>query len=117
MTVLQSAAGALAGAFSAVADLAAAVFGLSGHTPVMVSTAAVAGTEADVSGGAAGACGPSVAAGPGCAGEGWRGGGTLGAACPQARVPNRTHSSQLLRIGRILQDWSTRKVKMPSRKS
>jgi hypothetical protein len=62
--------------------------------PVIVRTAASLGTEADVSG----------------AWAGWAV-GTLCAACPQASVPIKTHTSQLIRIKHFLQDWSTRKVK------
>jgi len=78
-----------AGAFAAVAGLAgvplaAAALGVAGHTPLTVITAAVSGTEADVSAGATGAaCG------------GW---GALGGAWPHASVPSKTHSSQLFRI-------------------
>src|SRR5262252_2767232 len=64
------------------------------QTPVMVRTAASLGTEAEVSG----------------AWAGWAG-GTLCAACPQASVPIKTHTSQRIRIKHFLQDWSTRKVK------
>jgi hypothetical protein len=96
-----------------------AAAGLGGHTPMIVITAAVSGTEADVSGGACGAggvCGfpifivlPGPA--PGAAG------GALGAACPQASAPDKTHISQLLRISHFLQDWYFRKLKLPSSKS
>src|SRR5690349_21214902 len=110
MTVLQSAAEVVAVVFSVVADFAAvpaAVFataglGFTGQTPFTVITAASGGTAAEVSGGGAGAC---------------DGGGVPGAACPQARVLNKTHTSQLLRISHFLQDWSIRKLKMPSTKS
>ena len=110
MTVLQSAAEVAADAVFSVADLAVvpgAVFataglGFAGHTPFTVMTASSGGTAADVSGGGAGAC---------------DGGGVPGAACPQARVLNKTHTSQLLRISHFLQDWSIRKLKMPSTKS
>jgi hypothetical protein len=67
-----------------------------------VITAASGATEAEVSAGAWAGCG---------------GGGALGAACPQASVPNKTHISQLLPISHFLQDWSIRKLKMPSIKS
>src|SRR5579864_1984299 len=89
MIVLQSAAALAAAGFSA-------------HTPVMVRTGASAGTDAEVSAGAGwfGAC--------------VGGGGAFWAACPQASVPNKTHTSQLIRITGILQDWSTRKVKIPA---
>jgi hypothetical protein len=106
------AAGALAAGFAAV-PLAVAGFGA--HTPITVITAAFGGTEADISGGAGGACGFGMllpGTGPAAAG-----GGALGAACPQASVPNRTHISQLLLIIHFLQDWWFRKLKMPSSKS
>src|SRR5579864_590810 len=57
-TVLQSAEealGAVALAGAAAAPLAAAGFGVAAHTPSIVMTAASAGTEADLSAGAAGA--------------------------------------------------------------
>src|ERR1019366_7086123 len=108
MTVLQSAGGVFdAGAFAAVAGfsavpLATAGFGCAGHTPITVIAAVSGATEAEVSAGAWAGCG---------------GGGALGAACPQASVPNKTHISQLLRISYFLQEWSFRKLKMPSIKS
>src|SRR5437879_3700624 len=71
----------------------AALAGFSAHTPVMVRTGASADTDAEVS-----------------AGAGWFGdwaGGAPWAACPQASVPSKTHTSQLIRITVILQDWST----------
>jgi hypothetical protein len=108
MTVLQSAGGLFAvGVFAVVAGfaavaVAAAGLGCGGHTPITVITAASAGTEAEVSTGAWAGCG---------------GGGALGAACPQASVPNKTHISQLLPITDFLQDWSIRKLKVPSIKS
>src|SRR5437588_463303 len=111
MIVLQSAAGVFAAGVLAAAvpvfaavPVAEAVLGGVEHTPITVITAASAGTAADVSAGGAagGVCG---------------GGGALGAACPQASVPNKTHISQLLRISYFLQDWSIRKFKMPSIKS
>src|SRR5271170_6032190 len=125
MIVLQSAAGAFVAAVfvaavfvAAVAGFAAvpltvAVFGCAAQTPVMVITAALSGTDADVSGPAGAcciggpACGLAIGLGawpalPGTA-AGVAGGGVPGAACPQARVPNRTHSSQLLRITLVLQ--------------
>ena len=82
---------------------AAAAGGCVSHTPVMVITGASGATEAEVS---SCPCGPT-GAGTAC------GGGALWA-CPHTSVPIRTHSSQLLRITQILQDWSTRKVKMLS---
>src|ERR1700722_9886503 len=101
ITVLQSAAGVLVSAalvevagFAAV-PVAAAGFGCAGHTPITVITAASGGTSAEVSAGAWAGC---------------VGGGALGAACPQASVPNRTHISQLLPIILFLQDWSIRKL-------
>jgi hypothetical protein len=109
MTVLQSAAGVfVSAAFVAVAGFAAvpwaaAGLGAAGQTPITVITAASGATEAEVS--AAGAW-------AGCGG-----GGALGAACPQANVPNKTHISQLLPISDFLQDWSIRELKMPSIKS
>src|SRR5215471_5515654 len=65
------------------------------QTPVIVRTAASLGTDAAVSA---------------AAWAGWAG-GTLCAACPQASVPIKTHTSQRIRIKHFLQDWSTRKVK------
>jgi len=104
MTVLQSAevpfeaaAGFVVAPFAAAAVLAGAE-----QTPLIVNTAAVAGTEADVS--AAGFASFSASACAGC-----DGGGALGAACHQANAPKKTQSSQLLRITHILQDWSTKK--------
>src|ERR1700757_3611518 len=89
MTVLQSAGEVLAGVFAeaglAAAPLAAAGLGCAAHTPSMVRTGALAGTDAEVSGRAAGA-----------------GGGT---ACPHAIVASKAHSSQLLPITHFLQDW------------
>src|SRR5579864_4300365 len=120
MTVLHSPVGVVV-VFSAVADFAAvpaaafaaAGLGFAGHTPFTVITAASGGTAAEVSGGCAGACGLAIFSGaPACCA-----GGVPGAACPQASVPNRTHTSQLLRICHFLQDWSFRKLKMPSIKS
>src|SRR5579863_4362142 len=104
MVVLQSAAGvfvALAG-FAAV-PLAAAGLGCAGQTPWIVITTAVGGTAAAVSGSF---CAPGfIHIGPPGIWE--CGGGVPGAACPQANVANRTHNSQLLRIRKFLQDWST----------
>src|SRR5579863_2116050 len=103
MTVLQSVAEVFAaGTFGAASDFAAAALvaaalGVAGQTPCTVMTAASSGTDADMSGGAAGAC-------IGCAG------GALGAACPQARAPSRTHRSQLLRISHFLQGLVHQKV-------
>src|SRR5260221_14215161 len=60
ITVLQSAGEAFAaGAFDAVSDVAAAAlgaaaFGVAGHTPITVITAASAGKGSEVSGGAGG---------------------------------------------------------------
>jgi hypothetical protein len=61
MTVLQPAAGAFSSSSSlslvvlaagfAAAPFAAAVFGCAAHTPLIVITAAVAGTDADISAG------------------------------------------------------------------
>src|ERR1700674_4510321 len=105
MTVLQSAAGVFAGGVLdavtglAAVPLAAAVLGCAGHTPTTVITAASSGTAADVSTGAGAGCG---------------GAGAPGRACSPARVPNRTHISQLLRISHFLQDWSFRKLKILS---
>src|SRR5580704_12003530 len=67
------------------------VFGVAGHTPLIVSTTAFSGTSAAGGSGAL-AAGLGAWAGLGCAGvmPGW--------ACPQASVPNSTHSNQLLRI-------------------
>src|ERR1017187_6043989 len=103
MTVLQSAAGvfvaAVLAAVTGFAVPALAVLGSAEHTPLIVITAASGGTAAEVSAGA------------------WGGAGVPGAACPQASVPNKTHISQLLPISHFLQDWSFRKLKMPSIKS
>src|SRR6266576_1745703 len=90
----------LASGFFCCGDAFGASAGFSAHTPVMVRTGASAGTDAEVS-----------------AGAGWLGacvGGALWPACPQASVPKKTHTSQLIRITVILQDWSTRKVKIPA---
>src|SRR5215472_5326842 len=77
------------------AALAAGGFCCESQTPVTVRTAASSATEAEVSAavgwllaGAGADCGP----------------GALRAACPQAAVPNKTHTSQLIRITLILQD-------------
>src|SRR5215469_3244411 len=121
IVVLQSANEGLGAViFVSAAGFTAAPFGAAGfacgaQTPLIVMTTASAGTVADVSGGASGAWGllPIVIAGA-CAGCG---GGAAGAACPQASVPNRTHSNPLMRITLVLQDWSTRKVKSTSKKS
>ena len=83
-------------------DQPAAALDCAEHTPFIVITAAVGGTAAEVSAGAW----------PGCGGA-----GAPGMDCPQASVPNRTHISHLLRIRHFLQDWSFRKLKMPSIKS
>src|ERR1039457_6701313 len=88
ITVLQSAAGA----FGAVAGFAAIPF----------AAAAVGGTAAEGSAGAWVGCSEA---------------GELGTACPQASVANKTHINHLLRINHFLQDWSFRKLKMPSIKS
>src|SRR5205807_1774082 len=94
-TVLQSADLAAVVVFVAEAGFSAAVVpfaaaGLGAQTPSTVITAALAGTEADVSGGGACFCGGAIFPGAG--------GGVPGAACPQAIVPNRTHINQPLRI-------------------
>src|ERR1017187_5642451 len=108
ITVLQSAAGVFAaGAFSAVAGFdarpfAAAALGCAEHTPIIVITAAARGTAAEGSDGAWVGCSE---------------GGELGTAGPQASVANKTHINHLLRINHFLQDWSFRKLKMPSIKS
>jgi hypothetical protein len=70
---------------------------------VIVITGASAGTDAAVSAAAGGFAGAD------CGGTLW--------ACIQASVPIKTHSTQLIRMTLILRDWSTRKVKIPSRKS
>src|SRR3954451_24963494 len=63
--------------------------------PSIVSTAAVAGTDAALSFSAVGGCSFIWLA----AGAGDCGGAVFGgAACAQASVPSKTHSSQLLRI-------------------
>src|ERR1700678_3507643 len=101
-TVLQSAGAVLAAGFAGAAPaLAAAGRGCGLHTPVIVSTAAVAGTDSAVSGRLAAACGPPMLAG---GRPGWAGGGAPCWACP-ANPPNNTHISQLLRIKEFLQDW------------
>ena len=114
MMVVQSPEEALA-AFAAVvpagfaADSLAGVLGWVEQTPWIVSTGALAGTEAGFSAAAGGAC---IFAGfPAGIGLDCGGGGELGVACPHAIVPNKTHTSQLLPITLILQEWSTRKVK------
>src|SRR5579862_4285906 len=87
ITVLQSAedlVGVLSDAGLAEVPLAAAGLGWGAHTPSMVSTGALAGTDAEVSTGAGG-----VAA---------VGGGPAGAACPHAIVVSKAHSTQLLPI-------------------
>src|ERR1700722_7632342 len=108
MTVLQSAAGVFAAvSFAEVAGFASVPLAAAGlvcpeHTPITVITGASGGTAAELSAGAW---------------DGWGEGGALGTACPQAIVPNKTHISQLLPITHFLQDWSIRKLKMPSIKS
>ena len=103
-------------AFAVPAGFAAAavVFGFAGQTPSTVITAAVAGTDAEVSGAAWGGACICIAfpAGAACAG-----GGVPGAACPQASVPDKTHNSQLIRIKYFLQDWWFRESKQPRPKS
>src|SRR5258708_9447045 len=121
ITVLQSGEDALepcavvfsAPALSEAVLLGAAVVVLAGtgHTPLIVNTGASGGTDADLSTGAAG--GVWAAAGfpgacPACAG-----GGAARGACPHARVPSNTHTSQLLRINRFLQDCFLQKVRSP----
>src|ERR1700722_828874 len=101
-TVLQS-AGFLAGTpFPAAVLEAVAAFEAGGHIPTIVSTTASSGTSA--AGAGAGAPPFGACAAPGGAGDG------VGCICPHAIVPNNTHSSQLLRIHKILQDWSIRKL-------
>src|SRR5580704_2277323 len=104
MTVLQSAGALAARVFAAAAGLAAlpgaAALGLAGHTPITVITGAPGGIAAEVSTGAAG-----LAATPGCVG-----GRAAGAACPQARVPSKTHSIQRLLINRLLRGLVHQKV-------
>jgi hypothetical protein len=108
ITVWQSPAGVFAaGVFAAVCGfdavaLAAAAVGCVEHTPLTVITAAVGGTAAELSAGAW---------------AGRDGEGAPGTACPQASVPNKTHINHLSRINHFLQDWSFRKLKMPSIKS
>jgi hypothetical protein len=72
--------------------LAPALVEVAGQTPKTVNTTASSGTSA------AGAALVGVWAGLGD-------GAVPGGACPQAIAPNNTHSSQLLRIRKILQDW------------
>src|SRR5580704_5787522 len=103
MTVLHSPVGAAAAVFPAVVVLAAAPVteagrGRGAHTPFTVITAAVGGTEADVSGGAEAIGEAMPGIGPGCAG-----GGVPGPPCPQTNVPNKAHSSQRIRITHFLQ--------------
>src|ERR1700677_4002812 len=98
-TVLQSAGAVLAAGFAGAAPaLAAAGRGCRLHTPVIVSAAAFAGTDAAESGGAAAACGAPMLGRPGWA----AGGGAPGWVCPQAHPPNNTHLTQLLRIKEFL---------------
>src|SRR5690242_15070611 len=114
MTVLHP-AGAVLVAVAGLAAVPAAVFGGVSHTPSMVMTGALGGTEAEASFSASCACAfiaPAPAAGEGC------GGGPPGAAWPQDSAPPKTHSSQLLRInskppGLVHQTLK----KIPSRKS
>src|SRR5215467_279916 len=90
--VLQSVEGVFAAGVApgvAAVPAAGAAFAGAEQTPLTVSTTASAGTEAEVSLGFA----SSSVAPPARAG-----GGVPGAACPQAIAPNKTHSSQLLRI-------------------
>src|SRR5947209_19619349 len=106
IVVLQSAEDDFTDAgFAVVEDLVAVAFvaaGLvsAGHTPTTVITTASSGTEAEVSGGVAGFEAPSVGGAGDCAGA-----GALGAACPKAKVPSRTHSSQLIRIQTSPPGW------------
>src|SRR5258708_5899003 len=113
MTVLQSAAGALEGSFAAFAAVvvgdvvfAAVVVLAGGHTPLIVNTAASGGSDADLSGAAGGAW--TAAGFPGA----WLGCAD-GGFCPHAKAPSNTHSSQLLRINRFLQDCLVQKVRSP----
>src|ERR1700685_142303 len=102
MTVWQSPGEVFAAAEAgfAVPVLAAAVFGIAGQTPLTVMTGALDGTEAELSGGADGLSGIAP---PGACPIAAGGGAPCGA-CAHTRVAKKTHTSQLLRICRFLQN-------------
>ena len=86
--------------------------------PSIVMTAAVGATDADESFSAASPPGACAFAGLPEGGGDDCDGGALGVACPQANVPAKTHSNQLLRINSNPPGWVHRKgEKFPSKKS